>query len=93
MGGGIYVLNGSPAIIKNKVSNNVNLFNDSEDSGHGGGIYLENSSSEIKDNIITHNVLQGPFGRGGGIYSEGNPIIENNVISNVNDQLKFYNQK
>jgi len=81
MGAGIYISNGSPAILKNKISGNVGLQKDF-DSGNGAGIYLDNSSSEIRENVIIYNKLEGIFGRGGGIYSEGNPKIVDNIISN-----------
>jgi parallel beta-helix repeat protein/predicted outer membrane repeat protein len=75
-GGGINCQGSSAVIMRNMISDN-------EATGcaspHGGGIYCLHSDLHIKNNHITDNSA----GDGGGIYcfSESNPIIEGNIVS------------
>ena len=73
-GGGMYVINSSPAIINNTINgNNPGVADD------GGGIYVLNASPLIKGNQIIGNT-----GYGSGLHISGassSPRIINNVIA------------
>jgi parallel beta helix pectate lyase-like protein len=91
VGGGIEVYGGSPFILSNNISDNIQDPN--LDGGWGGGISLENgSSATIIGNHISGNLWSGNSncncGQGGGIAlnSAGSPLLENNeIFSNAAD--------
>lgn len=70
-GGGIYVKDSSPAIIRNTITGNVAYY--------GGGIYMLNSSPIITDNTITNN--EAVFGGGISVESNSSPTIRDNIIT------------
>lgn len=72
VGGGIYLMNFSKALISNSTIANCRADNS------GGGIYCTNSSPIIVNNTISNNST----GMGGGIYCDGGSLsITNNTIS------------
>lgn len=91
VGGGIEVFGGSPNILNNNISDNIQDPN--MDGGWGGGISLENgSSATIIGNRISGNLWNGNpscnCGMAGGIAlnSAGSPLLENNeIFSNASD--------
>jgi hypothetical protein len=83
-GGGIQILNSSPTVTGNVISNNSALC--------GMGIYIDGGSSVIKNNTISNNTQPSNDGGCGGggiemtgtITSPSSPLIEGNVISGNN---------
>jgi hypothetical protein len=83
-GGGIQIINSSPTVTGNVISNNSALC--------GMGIYIDGGSPVIKNNTISNNTQPGNDGGcgGGGIEATGSstspssPLIEGNVITNNN---------
>lgn len=81
-GGGIQIVNSSPTVTGNVISNNSALC--------GMGIYIDGGSPVIKNNTISNNTQPSNDGGcgGGGIEvtgsstSPGSPLIEGNVITN-----------
>ena len=66
---GIFCANSSPTIISNTITDNLS-----------SGVWCDNLSSPlIQYNVITHN--GSPTSLGGGIYYNGSPFIEHNIIS------------
>lgn len=90
-GGGLYLVNSSPAIANNTITGNrvhgrcLPVCKE----GYGGGLYLYNSNPTIENNTISGNIAYGAFddyyyslGYGGGLYLDGSsPAIENNTIT------------
>jgi parallel beta-helix repeat protein len=83
-GGGIQIMNSSPTVTGNLISNNSALC--------GMGIYIDGGSPVIKNNTISNNTQPSNDGGcgGGGIEATGSstspssPLIEGNVITNNN---------
>jgi len=83
-GGGIQIMNSSPTVTGNVISNNSALC--------GMGIYIDGGSPVIKNNTISNNTQPSNDGGcgGGGIEATGSstspssPLIEGNVITNNN---------
>jgi parallel beta-helix repeat protein len=70
-GGGIYILNSSPTITGNIITNNTT-------DSYGGGIYAKDSSSIISSNTISKNTS---VRSGGGFYVSNSLLeIESNII-------------
>jgi hypothetical protein len=83
-GGGIQIINSSPTVTGNVISNNSALC--------GMGIYIDGGSPVIKNNTISNNTQPSNDGGcgGGGIEATGSsaspssPLMEGNVITNNN---------
>jgi parallel beta-helix repeat protein len=83
-GGGIQIMNSSPTVTGNLISNNSALC--------GMGIHIDGGSPVIKNNTISNNTQPSNDGGcgGGGIEATGSstspssPLIEGNVITNNN---------
>jgi hypothetical protein len=83
-GGGIRIMNSSPTVTGNVISNNSALC--------GMGIYIDGGSPVIKNNTISNNTQPSNDGGcgGGGIETTGtttspsSPLIDSNVITNNN---------
>jgi hypothetical protein len=83
-GGGIQIINSSPTVTGNVISNNSALC--------GMGIYIDGGSPVIKSNTLSNNTQPSNNGGcgGGGIETTGtttspsSPLIDSNVITNNN---------
>lgn len=75
LGGGVYVLGGSPTLSRNTIEGN-----DTRHTGlnnRGGGIAAESSNIKIIGNLVRNNFA----GRGAGIAVDGgDAVVENNTI-------------
>jgi predicted outer membrane repeat protein len=78
-GGGLYIVDASPTI-------RGNILSDNSVKEKGGGIYCSAASPELLHNVIHHNTCI--FGRGAGIACEAqsNPLIFGNVIRENTDK-------
>ncbi len=73
-GGGIFIVNASPQIVGNTISEN--------EGDKVGCIYAFESSPVIEDNTIAENVATGEAAYAAGVYIQGgSPVISGNVIT------------
>ena len=66
---------GSGCILRN------NIIKNNSSMTLGGGIYIDGNGSKITKNIINGNVSYQYFGKGGGIFLEGNAEISYNLFN------------
>lgn len=80
LGGGIYILNGAPLLIENRIQGNT--VND--EGASGGGVMLENTLATLIGNLIEENEAPGNATAGGGIEITGGApvILTDNVVRN-----------
>ncbi|HWM84627.1 MAG TPA: Ig-like domain-containing protein, partial [Kofleriaceae bacterium] len=71
LGGGIYVQNGAPLLLGNRILNN----RVTADNGSGGGVMLEDTTATLIDNLVAENDAPFDMVSGGGIQiSGGGPV-------------------
>jgi hypothetical protein len=80
-GGGLYVYQGAPQIVRNDVLSNAT---GNGNSGVGGGLYVESARPLVDGNTILDNrALGGAYSRGGGVRIASCPAftLTNNVVA------------
>ncbi len=91
-GGGLAIVNGSPQLVANQITDNV-AANAYYDTGFGGGVYLESTGATLTRNLVSGNTASSiDNGYGGGIYTKGwhgaAPVLDGNVI--INNTASFH---
>ncbi len=78
-GGGIYISDSSPLIVRNVIAGN-------SASSRGSGVFIQNSTAQIRNNLVIYNFGDAGLGVGGGDphsieISNASPSIINNTIA------------